>query len=179
MDSYQLKILSFIIPGLITILGNLIFYLLIKNKVDKQIENYKISYTGVFKEKIEIHKSLLKMIYTIKKEIQQYQYFGNDEQFEKIRINFNDFIDFYLINQPFLKDEIIQELKKMTVELQGCFKSFALYKVSQNNQGLSKEAFNENLKKYIDASNKLKLNEPFNTIEECIIKEMKNDLKIE
>ncbi|MEY4834312.1 MAG: hypothetical protein RI980_427 [Bacteroidota bacterium] len=179
MDNYQLKILSFIIPGLIAVLGNLIFYLLIKNKVDKQIENYKISYSGIFKEKIEIHKYLLKMIYKIKKDIQQYQYFGNDEQFGQIRKDFNDFIEYYQINQPFLKEEIIQELKKMTKELQSCFESFSLYKVSENNQGLSKEAFKENQKKFIDAGNKLKLNEPFNTIEKCIIKEIKNDLKIE
>ena len=174
-----MRILSFIIPGLVAIIGNYIFYLFIKNKVDKQIENYKISYSGVFKEKIEIHKNLLKMIFRLKKDIQQYQYFETDESFNKIRNDFNDYIEYYLVNQPFIKDEIIDELKKMTSELQECFESFSLYKVSQNNQGLSKEGYAENTKKYIAAGNKIKLNEPFKDIEEKILKEMKADLKIE
>ncbi|WP_308993988.1 hypothetical protein QLS71_017585 [Mariniflexile litorale] len=179
MTENEIKILSFIIPGLVAIIGNYIFYLLIKNRVDKQIENYKISYSGVFKEKIEIHKNLLKMIFNLKRDVQQYQYFDNDESFNKIRTDFNNYIEYYLVNQPFIKEEIIKELKQMTSELQECFEAFSLYKVSQNNPGLSKEAYNENTKKYIDAGNKIKRNEPFKYIEEKILKEMKADLKIE
>ncbi|MGB0788224.1 MAG: hypothetical protein ACPGQR_01675 [Marinirhabdus sp.] len=179
MTENEIKILSFIIPGLVAIIGNYIFYLLIKNRVDKQIENYKISYSGVFKEKIEIHKNLLKMIFNLKRDVQQYQYFDNDESFNKIRTDFNNYIEYYLVNQPFIKEEIIKELKQMTSELQECFEAFSLYKVSQNNPGLSKEAYNENAKKYIDAGNKIKRNEPFKYIEEKILKEMKADLKIE
>ena len=178
MTENNIKILSFIIPGLVTILGNYIFYLLIKNRVDKQIENYKISYSGVFKEKIEIHKNLLKMIFDLKRDVQQYQYFENEESFNKIRTDFNNYIEYYLINQPFIKDEIIIELKQMTSELQECFEAFSLYKVSQNNPGLSKEAYAENSKKYIEAGNKIKRNEPFKQIEEKILKEMKADLMI-
>lgn len=179
MTDNEIRILSFIIPGLVTIIGNYLFYLLIKNKVDKQIENYKISYSGVFKEKIEIHKNLLKMTFRLKSDVQQYQYFENEESFNKIRKDFNDYIEYYLVNQPFIKDEIIEELKKMTSELQECFESFSIYKVSQNNSGLSKEAYAENTKKYIDAGDKIKLNEPFKYIEGKILKEMKADLKIE
>ncbi|CAM1356385.1 hypothetical protein [Tenacibaculum halocynthiae] len=179
MTENEIKILSFIIPGLVAIIGNYIFYLLIKNRVDKQIENYKISYSGVFKEKIEIHKNLLKMIFNLKRDVQQYQYFDNDESFNKIRTDFNNYIEYYLVNQPFIKEEIIKELKQMTSELQECFEAFSLYKVSQNNPGLSKETYNENTKKYIDAGNKIKRNEPFKYIEEKILKEMKADLKIE
>ncbi|MDO6492890.1 MULTISPECIES: hypothetical protein [unclassified Cellulophaga] len=179
MTENEIKILSFIIPGLVAIIGNYIFYLLIKNRVDKQIENYKISYSGVFKEKIEIHKNLLKMIFNLKRDVQQYQYFENDESFNKIRTDFNNYIEYYIVNQPFIKEEIIKELKQMTSELQECFEAFSLYKVSQNNPGLSKEAYDENTKKYIDAGNKIKRNEPFKYIEEKILKEMKADLKIE
>lgn len=179
MTENEIKILSFIIPGLVAIIGNCIFYLLIKNRVDKQIENYKISYSGIFKEKIEIHKNLLKIIFSLKRDVQQYQYFENDESFNKIRTDFNNYIEYYLINQPFIKEEIIKELKQMTTELQECFEAFSLYKVSQNNPGLSKEAYDENTKKYIDAGNKIKRNEPFKYIEEKILKEMKEDLKIE
>ena len=174
-----MKIISYIIPGLVAIIGNYIFYLIIKNKVDKQIENYKISYSGVFKEKIEIHKNLLKMIFKLKRGVQQYQYFDNDESFSKIKKEFNSFIEYYIVNKPFIKDEIIKELKKMTSELQECFEAFSLYKVSQNNPGLNKEKYAENTEKYIAAGNKIKLNEPFNYIEEKILKEMKIDLKIE
>lgn len=179
MSENELKILSLIIPGIVAIIGNYIFYLLIKNKVDKQIENYKISYSGIFKEKIEIHKNLLKMIFKLKREVQQYQYFGNDESFENIRNEFNNFIEYYIVNRPFIKDEIITELKKITIELQECFESFSIYNVSQNNPGLSKETYAENTKKFIAAVNKIKLNEPFKSIEEKISNEMKIDLKIE
>ena len=179
MTENEIKILSFIIPGLVAIIGNYIFYLLIKNRVDKQIENYKISYSGVFKEKIEIHKNLLKMIFNLKRDVQQYQYFENDESFDKIQTDFKNYIEYYIVNQPFIKEEIIKELKQMTSELQECFEAFSLYKISQNNPGLSKEAYDENTKKYIAAGNKIKRNEPFKYIEEKILKEMKADLKIE
>ncbi len=175
----ETKILQYIIPGLIAVIGNVIFYLLIKNKVDKQIENYKISYSGIFKEKIEIHKNLLKSIYNLKKEVQQFQYFGNDEFFNKLRNDFNSFIEYYIINEPFIKDELIIELKKITKELQECFDSFSLFNVSQNNIGLSKEEYDKNLKAYVESRNKLVRNEPFKTIEQKIKKEIKKELNID
>ena len=174
-----MKILSYFIPGLVAILGNYIFYLLIKNRVDRQIENYKISYSGIFKEKIEIHKKLLKMIFNLKKDIQTYQYFGDENLFEKIKNDFSDLIEHYSINKPFLRDEIYGKLKVMTSELQECFEAFSMYKTTRNNSGLTKEQLNDITKKYIASGNKLKLNDPFKEIEEKIIDEMKSDLKIE
>jgi hypothetical protein len=48
-----------IIPVILTLVGNLIFYLFIKNKVDKSIEENKIAYSGVFREKIDIYRELV------------------------------------------------------------------------------------------------------------------------
>jgi len=72
MDYNILRIFSLIIPGLVAIIGNIIFYIIVKSRIDKSIEKYKISYAGVYKEKIEIHKEILKQIFELKLKVQKY-----------------------------------------------------------------------------------------------------------
>src|SRR5574343_541971 len=101
-----------ITPVLLTLLGNLLFYVLIKNKVDKSIEENKIAYSGVFKEKLDIYRELLDKTYSIKKELHRIQYIGNKEELEKLMLDINNYIKFYTINQPFLSEEMLKNLKE-------------------------------------------------------------------
>jgi hypothetical protein len=174
-----IKILYLIIPGLIAIIGNIIFYAIVKNRIDKSIEKYKISFAGVYQEKIKIHKELLERLFEIKSKVQQYQYSGNQEIGEELFLDFNKFISCYTKNQPFLKQEILDGLKTITNELQSCFDDFYMHNSLSQDTGLEPSIRTETLKKFFESGNKFKKNQPFKQIEELLIKEMRKDLKID
>ena len=173
-----IKILYLIIPGLVAIIGNIIFYVIVKNRIDKSIEKYKISYAGIYQEKIKIHKEILSKLFEIKLKIQQYQYSGNQQMGEELFLDFNNFIAFYTKNQPFLKHEILDGLKTITKELQSCFDDFYMHNSLSQTSGLEPSIRTETLKKFFESGNKFKTNQPFKQIEELLIEEMRKDLKI-
>lgn len=179
MACNTINFLSLLIPGLIAVLGNIIFYIIVKSRIDKSIERHKISYSGIFKEKIEIHKEILKQLFGLKLKIQQYQYSGNQDLGKELFQDFNTFINYYLINQPFLRQEILDGLKTMTKELQKCFDDFYKHNSLTEKEGINPKILDELLKKFFESGNKFKKDEPFGHLEALIISEMKNDLKIE
>jgi hypothetical protein len=178
MDANTISTLNLFIPGLIAVIGNIIFYLFVKNKIDKSIERHKISYSGIYKEKIEIHKEILKQLFGLRLKTQQYQYFGTQETAAELFTDFNSFISYYLISQPFLKKEILDGLKSLTKELQSCFDDFHMYN-SLSGTRIDPKSREEITKKFFDSGNKFKTNQPFGQIEEMLIREMKADLKID
>jgi hypothetical protein len=167
-----------ILPAIATILGNIIFYLIIKGRVDNSIEKHKISYSGIFKERIDIYKELLRRIFEIKQSIQRYQYFATPDE-QKIMDDINNFINYYLINQPFLSDKMLSELKKIREEFQSAFDSFYMHHKTSLTPGLNPETRNQFLTKFIESGNKFKTDHPFKTLEETIIKEMKASLRVD
>ena len=174
-----MEILKIIIPGIIAIFGNIIFYLIVKNRIDNSIEKYKISYSGIFKEKIAIYKELLARIYKIKNIIQQFQYSGIDESGNQCFLEINNFINFYLSNQPFLSKTMIENLVKLRKEFQDAFDAFYIYHKDPT-KGINKSIDTDFVyKQFLDASNKMKTNNPFQNIEEQLILEMKRDIRID
>lgn len=173
-----MEILKIIVPGIIAVIGNMIFYWIIKSRIDKSIERHKISYSGVFKEKIEIYKSLLQKVFDLKNKIKSFQYFGEEKMGMEIMNDFNSFINFYNINQPYLSEKMIENLKSIVTELQGCFDDFYMHNTLNSKEGLTKEQRNELLNKFFESGNKLKANHPFKDIEDTIISEMKKDLQL-
>jgi len=174
----MIDILTLIIPGLVAIIGNIIFYAIVKNRIDKSIEKHKISYAGIYQEKIQIHKDLLKWIYDLKLKIQQYQYSGDQKLGEELFLDFNNFIGYYQRNQPFIKDKILVGLRELTTELQGCFDDFYMHNSLAREKGIQPEIRQETLTKFFESGNKFKKNEPFKQIEIELIQEMKKDLQI-
>ena len=162
--------MKIILPAIITIIGNIIFYLLIKGRIDKSIEKNKIAYGGIFKEKVNIYRELLERTYGIKKDLNRFQYVGTKEEGAEIMQKINNYIQFYTINQPFLSEEMLTDLNKIRSEFQDVFEKF--YKHIANSKP-------DNLKDFIEAGNKLKTEKPFKEIEDRIVTEMRNDLKID
>ncbi len=173
-----INILYLIIPGLVAILGNIIFYLIVKKRIDKSIEKHKISYAGIFKEKLEIHKKILKRLFKIKQIIQQYQYSGNPELEKDLFLNFNKLINFYTVNQPFLNTEIIEGLKNITAELQECFEDFHRHHFISKFDKIEPKIREDTLKKFFESGNKFKKDQPFKKIEDLLISEIKKDLNM-
>ncbi|TDS15039.1 hypothetical protein DFQ03_1675 [Maribacter caenipelagi] len=165
-----LPLLEKISPAIITILGNLIFYLWIKGKVDKSLEKNKIAYGGIFKEKVNIYRELLERTYGLKKELSRFQYVGVKEDGTVIMEKINDYIQFASINQPFLSKEMLSDVNTLRTEFQDVFDNF--YKHIANSDSTQ-------LNNFFQAGNKLRANEPFKEIEDRIVTEMRRDLKIE
>jgi hypothetical protein len=158
-----------ILPAIITIIGNFVFYLWIKGRIDKSIEQNKIAYSGVFKEKVNIYRELLEKTYGIKKDLNRFQYVGTKEEGTDIMQKINEYIQFYSINQPFLSDEMLSDLNKIRSEFQEVFDKFYMHIANSNS---------DNLTEFFEAGNKLKKDNPFKEIEERIIAEMRKDLKV-
>ena len=168
MDCKTINILSLFIPGLIAVFGNIVFYIIVKGRIDKSIERHKISYSGIYKEKIEIHKEILKQLFELKLKIQQYQYLGSQKLGEELFLDFNKFINHYQINQPFLKQAILDGLKTITQELQGCFDDFYMHNSLSGTTGLAPEIRIKTLQKFFESGNKFKKGEPFKQIGDFI-----------
>lgn len=169
-----MEILGLIIPGLVAVLGNIIFYFVVKTKIDKSIEQHKISYTGIYKEKIDVHKEILRLLFDIKSKMHRYQNFGNAELASELMLDFNKFINHYTINQPFIRQELLEVLIEIRSELQLCFDDFYLYHATSSLPYTKAES----IISFSNAVNKFRKNQPFQQLEELVIAEMKKDLKI-
>ena len=165
MCNTEINMIEKYLPVIITVIGNIIFYLW----VSKSIERNKIAYSGLFKEKVDIYRNLLDKTFKIKKELNRFQYLGKAEDRHEIMLKINEYIEFYTINQPFLSDNMIMDLNKIRGEFQEIFEKFYKHIAGKNS---------ENLEEFFEASEKLKSNKPFDEIERKIIAEMRKDLKV-
>ncbi|WP_431241854.1 hypothetical protein ACQ9BO_18035 [Flavobacterium sp. P21] len=99
----------------------------------------------------------------------RFQYLGGVEEGKELMLKINEYIEFYTINQPFLSDDMISDLDKIRAEFQEVFEKFYKHIAVKNS---------DNLNEFFEASNKLKINKPFEDIEKKIIAEMRKDLKV-
>lgn len=163
------------VAAAITCLFNAVLLVFVKRSIDTTLETHKIAYSGIFKEKIEVHRQLLTYIYSLRLKIQRFHYFGNEEMGTEIRQDFENFINYYLINQPFLTTKTIDLLKKLNAEYQDSFEAFYINSSTLGNSGLSPENITKNSLKAIEAMNKFKA-DYFQKIESEIISDMREDL---
>jgi len=112
------------------------------------------------------------MIYELHNKLTQCVYNISDDDFKNIKEKFNDFIYFYLINQPFLSVSLLEKLKKIKEEYQQCFEDSYMGQAKQKGQS----AVIEGVLQQFKSRNKL-LTDHFNSIQEEIILEMRNDLQ--
>jgi len=153
---------------------NILFYWIVKSRIDKSIEKYKIAYSGIFKEKIEIYRKLLAMIYGLHYKLTQCVNNISDDDFKCIKEKFNAFIDFYLINQPFLSILLLEKLNVLKEEYQQCFEDSYFGQTKQK----SLDTIIEGTLQQFKSRNKL-LTDYFKSAQEDIVIEMRNDMQIE
>jgi hypothetical protein len=173
-----MKVIELLVPALITILANFLFYWYIKSRLDKSIEKLKISYSGIFKEKIEIYKTILSSLVDLKYKIQTYQYFGTADDGEKLMLEFNIFINFLQKSRPFLSDNILITIRQIQDELQTCLDDFYKYKALNQAEGIGSKTRIASMNRFFESGNKFKTNSPFSDLEGKIILEIRNDLQL-
>ena len=165
------------LPAILTILGNIFFYIIIKQKVDKSIEEYKITFSGIFKEKITIYQNLLEKSYSLKFKIENYYKCGNLTEVESILSEIHSFIMYYLKNQPFLSFNMIKALDGIQKDFQFIFKnSYEFHSVSRVS-GIEPSIVKEIEEKFNEVSTRMKDDKVMNQLQEIIIMEMRKDLK--
>lgn len=169
--------IEIILPATLTIIGNVIFYLIIKKRVDRSIEEYKIAYSGVFKEKIEVYREILDKSYRILNLVATYHISSNQDIKDEFLKEIRTFINYYLKNQPFLSENMLNKLKKIQAEFQFVFDNSSMYFSISDNRGISKEMRTKMTSKFFEAGNKLKKNNSFDELIKVVVKEMREDLK--
>jgi hypothetical protein len=174
-----MSVLVVILPAILTVIGNIVFYLWIKRNVDNSIEKHKIAFSGIFKERVDIYKEILRQVYDLKESLQQYQYLGTAEKAETIMLNINKFIKYYLVNQLFLSENMLTELKFIREQYQAVFDDFYMHHSISDEAGIDNETMILLVNNYFKAGNKLKGDQPFKLLEETIIREMRIHLRID
>lgn len=180
MTDTVFKILSLFSPLIGIVISHFLFYKYTKKKVDEALERYKISYSGVFKERLDIYKQILKLLHELKFKIHQYAYARNKEIEDDIFSSFNNFIRYYSENKPFLNDKILECLKELVKELQECFDNFYLFKNTFNiEEGISPEERRLSSIKFTESIKKFRKDEPFSEIQDMLESEIRKELNIE
>ncbi|HVX49744.1 MAG TPA: hypothetical protein VHB48_06275 [Chitinophagaceae bacterium] len=159
----------------------------VKNKLVLDLELQKISYSGIYKEKIGICRELLTRTYQLKRGVQDSAvlYSENLPQEFKEKLmtlidytqkNWNDYFDFYMTSRPFLSDEIFEATKKFSDELYLCFKNF---KNPFIHKDIAVQEFKSKLiDRWLDSEDKLFHTDFFPQLELLIVNEIKKDLKL-
>ena len=173
------SLLTVILPAIITILGNALFYVWLKARIDNSIEKHKVVFSGIYKERLDIYKELLKQMYDLKRQLQKYQNSGDPQGAETFKLDTNKFIRFYMINRPFLSEKVTSELIKLRTELQSVFEDLFMHHSLFQEKGIESKERTEFLKKFIEARNKLVKNDPFSELENRIISEVKAKLHLD
>ncbi|MBE8712530.1 hypothetical protein [Sphingobacterium hungaricum] len=112
-----------IITASFTVIANAIFYSFVKNDIDKKIEQHKIIYSGIFKEKLEIYKKLLNSIDELKDKIVHYGHGGDSSGINpmEIRKDINTFIRFNQQASIFYPKNILENTNLIRKELQDVY----------------------------------------------------------
>ncbi|MXV16840.1 hypothetical protein [Hufsiella ginkgonis] len=165
-----------ILPAVITVVGNIIFYLIIKGRIDNKIERYKTVFNGIFKEKIEVYRAFLKLSHSLSYKLYVYQTFLNDASPAEIRQAFNEMIEHFSINEPFISVTLVEKFKTLQKELQECFEAIFRYSSMLTNDPSNSGKYEA---AYVEAKNKLQGSTLLKDLERSIISEMKKDLGID
>ncbi|MFD0767289.1 hypothetical protein ACFQZI_20715 [Mucilaginibacter lutimaris] len=164
-DSFKI-----LIPTLLGIASNLIFYLMIKNGVDSKLEKLKISYSGIFQQRIEIYKEILRYIIDIQKNLEVFEMTWKESFITEIMQDINGFIRYIEINKPFISEELLKKIELVKIAHKKAFDS--QYLLVKTRQYVSSEQMAINFSNAKQAFNKI-FAEDFNELKAEIVNEMR------
>jgi hypothetical protein len=169
-----MEVIQYISPALITLLGNFLFYKYFQRRYEKSLEEFKISYTGIHKERIQIYRDLLKLLLEVKYKVSRFNYGLGDSQ--EIMLEINSLLSFLRYNRPFMSPKVKQSSEKFVLNLQEVFDAFFLFERKINSGGKIDEEVNKN---YVSALNKIRSNQDFSKLEDYISDEIRSSLGLD
>lgn len=122
-----MKYLDLITPAVITLIGNIIFYLFVKKGFDKALDKQKVAFSGVFNEKIIVYKETLNQYHNLIHKIESYNHTGHEYLIKQINQMTNDFIHYSLVNEPLFSVKMVDILANLTIEINKVFDSCQMY----------------------------------------------------
>lgn len=177
----KIEAFRIILPGIIAVLGNIIIYFLTKSYIDKALEQHKVAFSEVYKEKLKVYKTILNKSYDLRNKVYTIQFKDKPaESLEGIWADFEDFKRFYIINKPFITSNVIAHLEELAKELQSVFMDFNSV-VRLKDEKIFEVMKDEIVSKFWQSSTKLRQNNPespFNVLDESIENEVKKELRI-
>ena len=175
-----IAILALFVPAFLTFVFNAIFLVFIQRQISKSLERFKVSYSGIYKERIDIYRELLKRVLELKNLTRDFTMKGdNDELAGRIMKASNDLIDFYFINQAFVSKNVDGYLKEIREKLNKIFEAaYSHFKIGSI-ETIPKEKKDELIDNYFEALKEIRSNNVFYNIESTIIQEMRKDLNLD
>ena len=87
-----------IISAIASVVANAIYLSFVKKDLDKRLESYKIAYSGIFKEKLDLYKNLIEEMEELKTKILT---FGHQGEVSKLQIQdlMSDVNNFIKLNE--------------------------------------------------------------------------------
>ena len=161
--------IKILFPGIVTVILNILFYLFIKNRVEKSLERDRITFSGLFLEKINIYRKLLELAVTAKRSIVKFQHDTSSDQNQLVQKSLNQFSDYARTNEPFMSKEIIKQLERLHADYKDVFLPLYLYDEGGRNEYRIK-SFRESIEKLADKNT-------FKELEDSIIEEMRRELR--
>lgn len=118
-----------IVAALATVIFNAIYFAFVKKDIDRRMEQFKISYSGVFQEKINLYRQLLTSMDDLKVKILSYGHSGGDNfsEGQELKIEINKFIQLYEHGAMFYSRKIERICSDIRVEFQQVFESSFKY----------------------------------------------------
>jgi hypothetical protein len=175
-----MEYLKLLIPAILTIIGNALFYRYIKIKSEQSIQKYSIAYSGIFMERIKVYRALLEKIFDLKLCIQEH-IVSDKEDPDELTIKFNSFIRDCKVNEPLLSEKLSQNLNKLDSE----FREIAhqtLVSLNKNSFKKGKGDMSEVIEKVREVKrlrDKLHNNKTLSLIESNLVNDMKEDFKVD
>ena len=116
MDTFWIAIIT----PVATVICNAVYIAFVKNQIDKKIELLKISYSGVFKEKIDYAKEMLIRLRDLKNSVDRFCNMGEASGIGigQITSEINSFIDFNVTASLFFDNEVVKSLDEIVNSLQ-------------------------------------------------------------
>lgn len=171
----EIELAQIIGPAVLTVLLNIIFYLFIKSRADKSIEQNKIVYGGLFQEKLGLYREILKHISNIKKEVYSMSSTPSFSEIELIQEKNWDFVYFCTINEVFWSKKMERNLMELSNKFEVVQEDYRDFLRQRGAEQISQETFLENIAKYqehiLDSG-------VFNGFISRIVEEMREDLQI-
>lgn len=116
-----LEVLKYASPAVITLICNVWFYQSVKKSVDESSERLKISFSGVFTEKMKVYNQILDKYYELLHKIESFGFNGSHKLQPEIHSLYNNFVHYRLINEPLISESLLNPLKLIEIKLEDVY----------------------------------------------------------
>lgn len=164
-----------IISALASVVANAIYLSFVKKDLDKRLESYKIAYSGIFKEKLDLYKKLIEEMEELKTKILTYGHQGevSNLQIHDLMQDVNRFIKLNEFGSIFYNTKIENIISDIRKEFQDVLDlSFKRVYAKANNFEFGE--FEIYLKKLTDLTNGKKYSE----LKKQLIQSIREDFNI-